>query len=86
MIKLYAREYLEQPGSAHFGFGKTLLTNKGIAGKASRFGYKKAKQGIRTGKALGVAGSNRLKNSRTLAKGIGFGKTKLQAVRNRFGG
>lgn len=81
-MKLYASNYIDR---AEFGFGTNLLKSKGIGGKASRFGYKKAKQGMRLGKSLGRSTANRLNNSRTLQKGLAFGKKQVGAIRQRIG-
>jgi hypothetical protein len=83
MIKLYARPYLS-PAQAQFGFGKSLLTNRGIAGKASRFGYKKIKKGIRAGKAFKAGVTNRIKNSRTIARGLKSVERGVSSLSNRF--
>ena len=77
MIRLYARNYIDH---AEFGFGTNLLKSKGIGGKASRFGYKKAKQGMRLGKSLGRSAVNRVNNSRTFQKGLAFGKKQIKRL------
>lgn len=67
MSKIYAGNYLDR---AEFGFGGSLLKNKGMVGKASRFGFKKTRKGFRAAKSFTGSTIKRIGTSNTLSKGI----------------